>query len=226
MGEKIGDPVSINADGTPSGPPRVNTKNEPAKKRPADDVANNAPAAKRSPLVNNTNNVAARSSILNSPVVKGHTGGGGDFDPNDATIFPISSLTPYQNKWCIRARVTNKSDIRRWSNSRGEGHLFSMDLLDESGEIRATAFNEQCDKYYNTIEVGKLYYITSCTLKPANKQYSTLKNDYELTFSEASELIPCNDKDTASIPRTQFNFAQLGQITAEHKDETVDVIGI
>ena len=102
-------------------------------------------------------------------------------------------------------------------------------------------------------------------MKPANKQYSNLNNDYELTFSEASELIPCNDKviytlnalrkmpkwllilifflsnnrwlyitqsnlvilqDTASIPRTQFNFAQLGQITAEHKDETVDVIGI
>ena len=53
-------------------------------------------------------------------------------------------------------RVTNKSDIRRWSNSRGEGHLFSMDLLDETGEIRCTAFKEMCDKYYNIIEVGKV----------------------------------------------------------------------
>ena len=28
-----------------------------------------------------------------------------------------------------------------------------MDLIDESGEIRATAFKEQCDKYYDMIEV-------------------------------------------------------------------------
>ena len=49
------------------------------------------------------------------------------------TIYPIASLTPYQNKWTIKARVTHKSDIRSWSNARGEGTLFSMDLVDESG---------------------------------------------------------------------------------------------
>ena len=70
---------------------------------------------------------------------------------------PISGLTPYQNKWIIKARVTSKSPIRSWSNPRGEGKLFSMDLVDESGEIRATAFREQCDKYYEMIEVGQLY---------------------------------------------------------------------
>lgn len=31
-----------------------------------------------------------------------------------------------------------------------------MDLLDESGEIRATAFNEQCDKFYDMIEVRRI----------------------------------------------------------------------
>lgn len=58
------------------------------------------------------------------------------------------------HRWTICARVTNKSSIRTWSNSRGDGKLFSVDLLDESGEIRATAFNEQCDKYYDMMEVG------------------------------------------------------------------------
>ena len=37
-----------------------------------------------------------------------------------------------QPRWTIRARVTNKSSIRTWSNSKGEGRLFSVDLLDES----------------------------------------------------------------------------------------------
>lgn len=56
-------------------------------------------------------------------------------------------------RWVIKVRVTNKSAIRTWSNSRGEGKLFSMDLIDESGEIRCTAFRDMCDKFYDMIEV-------------------------------------------------------------------------
>lgn len=67
---------------------------------------------------------------------------------------PIVGLSPYQNKWVVKVRVTSKSPIRQWSNARGEGKLFSMDLTDESGEIRATAFKEQCDKFYDMIEVN------------------------------------------------------------------------
>lgn len=48
----------------------------------------------------------------------------------------------------------NKSDIRSWNNARGEGKLFNMDLCDESGEIRATAFKDQCDAFYDKIEVS------------------------------------------------------------------------
>jgi replication factor A1 len=58
-------------------------------------------------------------------------------------VHPIKSLNPYQNRWVIRARVTSKSAIREYNNARGPGKLFSVDLIDSSGdEIRATAFNE------------------------------------------------------------------------------------
>ena len=35
-------------------------------------------------------------------------------------------------RWTICARVTSKSSIREWSNSRGTGRLFNVDLIDES----------------------------------------------------------------------------------------------
>lgn len=54
----------------------------------------------------------------------------------------------------IKARVANKSGIRSWSNSRGEGKLFSMDLVDTSGEIRAKVFRDLVDKYYPMMEVS------------------------------------------------------------------------
>jgi hypothetical protein len=60
-------------------------------------------------------------------------------------------------RWTIKARVTRKTDVRRWSNARGDGTLFSIDLLDNLGtEIRATFFKEACDKFYSLIEEGKV----------------------------------------------------------------------
>ena len=48
-------------------------------------------------------------------------------------ITPISGLNMYSNRWTIRAKVSGKSDIKTWSNAKGEGSLFSMELLDSSG---------------------------------------------------------------------------------------------
>ncbi|XP_053684561.1 replication protein A 70 kDa DNA-binding subunit [Sabethes cyaneus] len=152
-------------------------------------------------------------------------------DAQNSTVFqnslnhPISSLSPYQNKWVIKARVMSKSAIRTWSNAKGEGKLFSMDIMDESGEIRVTAFKEQCDKFYDLIQVDKVYYITKCQLKPANKQYSTLRNEYEMTMTNDTIIQECKDEDT-SVPTIQYNFVPISQIANMEANAMVDVIGV
>lgn len=61
------------------------------------------------------------------------------------------------NRWTIKARITNKSEIRRWSNAKGEGTLFSIDLLDShGGEIRGTFFKDACEKFFPMLEEGKV----------------------------------------------------------------------
>lgn len=141
-----------------------------------------------------------------------------------AKVVPISSLTPYQSKWTICARVTNKSQIRTWSNSRGEGKLFSIELVDESGEIRATAFNEQVDKFFPLIDVNKVYYFSKGTLKIANKQYTAVKNDYEMTFNNETSVMPCEDDH--HLPTVKFDFTGIGDLESKSKDSLVDIIGV
>jgi replication factor A1 len=100
-----------------------------------------------------------------------------------ATIYPIEAISPYSNKWTIKARCTSKSNIKTWHNKNGEGKLFSVNLLDDSGEIRATGFNDQCDMLYELFQEGGVYYISSpCRVQIAKKQFTNLNNDYELTF--------------------------------------------
>lgn len=103
----------------------------------------------------------------------------------NANIFPIESLSPYSHKWTIKARVTHKSVIKTWHNRNGEGKLFGVNLLDDSGEIKATGFNDQCDQLYDMFQEGTVYYISSpCRVQMAKKQFTNLNNDYELTFEK------------------------------------------
>ena len=61
-------------------------------------------------------------------------------------------------------------------------------------------------------------------MKNANKQYSKLNNDYELTFRDSTEMIPCHD-NSDNIPTLAFNFAKIGDLSNADKDSLVDVIG-
>jgi replication factor A1 len=107
--------------------------------------------------------------------------------PSRPTL-PIEGLSPYSNNWTIKARVTQKSDIRHWSNQRGEGKLFSVTLMDETGEIRGTGFNLAVDVLYEKIQEGKVYYISKARVNLAKKKFNNVANDYELALEKNSEF--------------------------------------
>ncbi|KAI3654252.1 hypothetical protein MP228_000971 [Amoeboaphelidium protococcarum] len=142
-------------------------------------------------------------------------------------IQPIKSLNPYINKWTIKVRVSSKSDVRVWNNQRGEGKLFSVTFVDESGEIKATGFNDAVDKLYNVLEQGKVYYVSKAQVKPARKIGSFVQNDYEITFENSTEVSPCLDAEDASkIPFVRYNFVEIAELNDAVKDSIVDIIAV
>ena len=142
-----------------------------------------------------------------------------------STIHPIEGLSPYTHKWTIKARVTLKSDIKTWHKQTGAGKLFSVNLLDESGEIKATGFNSQCDDFYDLLQEGSVYYIsTPCRVTLAKKQFTNLPNDYELTFESGTVIEKADDQST--VPQMRFNFCTIQELQGVEKDNTVDVLGV
>ncbi len=233
MGEKIGSPVDVekagamnlakangNYNSNNSAAPmynRTNTTNNqygnsstspPKKSNPY-----NSPGSKNpySPKFGN-------SSGSNAPIVHQQQGGG-------PRITPILQLNMYQNRFTIKGRVTSKSDVKHWSNARGEGTLSSLEVLDAGGtDIRITMFKEAVDKWHEYFEIGQVYTITGGRLKVANQKYNNCKSNYEMTIDVNTEIVKC--EDSRDIKSMLFEFCKIGQLEEKEENSFVDVIGI
>lgn len=139
-------------------------------------------------------------------------------------IFAIEQLSPYQNMWTIKARVSYKGDIKTWHNQKGEGKLFNVNFLDTSGEIRATAFNEMATKFNEVLQEGRVYYVSKARLQPAKPQFTNLTHPYELSMDRDTVVEECFDE--SNVPKTHFSFTKLNAIPNQEANSTVDVLGI
>ncbi|GLT91316.1 hypothetical protein SLE2022_092090 [Rubroshorea leprosula] len=140
-------------------------------------------------------------------------------------IVPIAALNPYLGRWTIKVRVTSKAELRSYNNARGEGKVFSFDLLDsDGGEIRATCFNAVAEQFYNQIEEGRVYSISKGSLKHARKDFNHLHNDHEILLDSSSIVLPSEDDN--SIPRQQFHFRDIIDVEGMENNSVVDVIGV
>jgi len=139
---------------------------------------------------------------------------------------PIEGLNPYKNNWTIKARVMRKEDLRSVSTKSGEMSVFSMDLCDESGEIRASVWREAAVKIYAQVEEGKVYFISRGQLKMANKRYSTLNNEYEMSLGFDTIVQMADEQDSCAMPAVRYSFVQIASIADKPTNAIVDVLGV
>ncbi len=141
-------------------------------------------------------------------------------------IIPINALNIYNPVWTIKARVTAKSNMRTFANDTKIGKLFSVDFIDkDNNEIRAIAFNEVADKWFDQVEIGYVYLVSKANVKQVqNKRFSPIRCDYEITLTMNSivELVE-NDKN---IKNGLFELVALEQLAKCARDIIVDVLGI
>eukprot|EP00042_Codosiga_hollandica_P049393 m.573309 g.573309 ORF g.573309 m.573309 type:complete len:407 (+) comp57876_c0_seq1:761-1981(+) len=115
--------------------------------------------------------------------------------------------------------------MRTWNNAKGEGHLFSVDFIDESGEIRGTAFNAVADKFFDVLQIGQVYRVKGGQLKPANARFSNIKNSFEISFNDSTEITPVEDAGVA-VPLQNFHFTPLASLKDSDVTKNYDIIAV
>jgi len=113
--------------------------------------------------------------------------------------------------------------VRTYKNAKGEGRVGSIEIMDSSGDVKGTFFNDDCDKWMETLKVNQVYRITGFTGKPANRQYCNTSCNVEITFQRDSTFEPLSDSDA---PKVQYNFVNIEQLEQRPVGDLVDVLGI
>ena len=102
---------------------------------------------------------------------------------------PIDSLTIDQRFWVIKARVTQKTEINSWPNSRGKKDVkyFKLRLRETSSlyDICATFFDKSVEKFDNLIKEDQVYSFSGGKLKYVSpKGYNNCKSPLEIIFDD------------------------------------------
>lgn len=214
-------------EGTVDPGPASATNSTSAAPAPAPAAVKSEPVSAAAPAPAAQNNSYASSASSGLPIVKQDLGGQAS-KPKTTTrskkFTAIRDVSPYNSKWTIQARVADKSDIIKYSK-KTTGQLFNVTFIDDSGVIRATGFNEQCDKFFSVLEVGKVYYVAGARVNTANKQFSKVDNDYELSLDRNTQIQVCHEA-ADEIPVSNYKFIPLDQISDAAPNSIADVLGV
>eukprot|EP00887_Chlorella_sp_A99_P001665 scaffold8.g1665.t1 len=135
-------------------------------------------------------------------------------------VQPIGSLNPYNNNWSIKAKaraatVVSKTPLRSFNKGGVPSSVFSMELVDEQGTaIEATFWRDAADRAHAQLEEGKVYLFSRGAVKPANKKFSSVRNDYTLHFDAGAEVEAwAGDIDTSKMT-AKLEFVPIDQLAA------------
>jgi len=142
-----------------------------------------------------------------------------------SVFFPISELSTYHSKWVIRARVTQKGQLRSFTSKGATNQVFDSTLLDESGsEIRASFFGQMAEMYFPKLQQGKVYSLSRGNVRIANRQYNRCNHRYELVFDRDALIEEV--ADDAKIDSVKFSFVDLHAVQSKALPCAVDLCGV
>lgn len=187
-----------------------------------------ARVSNQNPLKNIT---AARENLPQAPIFKNQRQSYDIDEPSESRenvgqYDEISMLTIYKTDFVIKGRVISKDQMRKFTNQKGEGHVFSFTVMDDSKApkniVKCTFFNEMAVQYFDLIQLQNVYTFSGGDIKPKNPRFNTTKHDCEVTFNRNTQI--SSMADSSKIPKQKDNFELLSCIEKYEKYHEIDIM--
>ena len=95
------------------------------------------------------------------------------------SIIPIKDLKPQLDNWTIRGKCYAKTGIHPFYKGK-QGTVFSFEIRDSSGNIRVSAFNKECARFFNLIQENLTVIISKGRIVERKVNYNLTKHNYEI----------------------------------------------
>ncbi|KAL3856910.1 hypothetical protein ACJMK2_011616 [Sinanodonta woodiana] len=156
------------------------------------------------------------------PIHQKVSGGATASSSSDVCVDYISSLRPYQKRWKICSRITNKSRIihYRKPGKKWDKHL-NLTFTDSTGSINAVAFGQTAEKFNALLKEQKVYYVSNATIKQ-DKMMG--RNAYNMILTDDTNIKLYEEEDSLALP-TQIPFKSV-TIDKLEPGQFYDVIGV
>lgn len=136
----------------------------------------------------------------------------------------LSTLNTFSRDIKVLIRVTDKSELKPYTNEKGDGLLFNFSILDQEGsEMQVTCFNKTATKFFDLIEEGKVYEITGGYVKLNNRKFISSGKDYQLILNEASLIKPIVDE--GNITYLKIKTRKLAELKEIPTHTVIDTVG-
>ena len=135
--------------------------------------------------------------------------------------MPIKALNTFTKDWVIKARVSNSS-LRETKTGKW---MLKMEIVDELGtSIECTFWEEAAKNWDQKIQKDKVYLFRNGRVSMANKKFTTVRNDFCITFYQNAVIEPANDD--GKIGAQAFEFVPIQSLESEHQLKSADILGV
>ena len=78
--------------------------------------------------------------------------------------------------------------------------------------------------FYELLQTGQVYTISKATIKAANKQWSTVDNEYEMTLDSSTSIVHVSNSD--DVPEVKYNTIEFSRYGDLATGTVVDVLAV